>query len=537
MSIIDDLEVKKNNVDDILNNINYDFSAYVPSTAAINFVNFIKLVNGPEGEENKTPPVHYKMLDNVFSKEKRTAILCHRGIGKTTLMAEYLFLYIAFSGKLDNFGSVELAMYVADSAEGGAKNLRKNIEFRYNQSEFLQKYIPRVRFTDTRLEFENSSGHIFIVKMYGGQGNIRGTKEQGKRPQLVVMDDLMSDQDAKSPTVIENVNNNIHKAIAKALHPKRSKTIYLGTPFNRNDPLYTVVESGAWNVSVYPICEKFPCTREEFKGSWEDRFPYDYVLEEYKSAIAAGIPMAFSQELMLRVISEEDKLVSDTDIEWYELSTMKKHKSKYNFYITTDFATSERASADFSVISVWAYNNNGDWLYVDGICKRQDMGKNVDDLFRLVSIYKPLGVGLEVSGQQGGFIPWLKREMLSRNVFFNLAKDHASNKEGIRPNTSKLVRFMTVLPLIKQHKLWFPIELKNDERILEALDELGNVSSTGFKSKHDDFVDTISMLMALKPVKPGEEINYSKHTKNSMNIWSEFVDPDDEVGPRDHLIF
>ena len=45
------------------------------------------------------------------------------------------------------------------------------------------------------------------------------------------------------------------------------------------------------------------------------------------------------------------------------------------------------------------------------------MDKNLDDLFRLVSQYSPLSVGVEVSGQQAGFIPWIQREMFSRNIF------------------------------------------------------------------------------------------------------------------------
>ena len=64
--------------------------------------------------------------------------------------------------------------------------------------------------------------------------------------------------------------------------------------------------------------------------------------------------------------------------------------------------TSERSSSDFSVISVWAYNASGDWLWVDGICKKQLMDKDINDLFRLAQIYNPQQVGIEVSGQQGG---------------------------------------------------------------------------------------------------------------------------------------
>ena len=83
-------------VDDYLNKVDYQFPNYVPSKAAIKFITFIKLVNQDKGgEENKSPVVHMKMLDAVFNKKKRTAIMCHRGIAKTTLMAEYMFFYLA----------------------------------------------------------------------------------------------------------------------------------------------------------------------------------------------------------------------------------------------------------------------------------------------------------------------------------------------------------------------------------------------------------------------------------------------------------
>jgi hypothetical protein len=58
-----------------------------------------------------------------------------------------------------------------------------------------------------------------------------------------------------------------------------------------------------------------------------------------------------------------------------------------HLYITTDFATSQKTSADFSVISVWAYNNNGDWFWVDGVCKKQLMDKNVDIILNLTSLF------------------------------------------------------------------------------------------------------------------------------------------------------
>lgn len=492
---------------------------YSPSDFALEFINFIKLVNGEQGEENLTPVLHFRMLDQVRGKRKNIVNMLFRGAAKTTLLGEYLFLYIGCFGGLPDFGHIQLALYVSDSIENGVKNMRKNLEYRWENSEFLRQYIPTTRFTDVRWEFNNIDGNKFVVKGYGAKTGVRGSKEMGVRPVLAVLDDLVSDEDARSPTVIASIEDTVYKAIEFAMHPTKSKVIWSGTPFNSKDPLYKAVESGAWYVNVYPVCEKFPCSREDFKGAWEDRFTYDYVQEKYTKALKAGKIDTFNQELMLRIMSDEDRLIQDSDIRWYKRDAVINNKGRFNFYITTDFATSEKTSADYSVISVWAYNNNGDWLWCDGICAKQDMGKNIDDLFRLAQMYRPQQVGVEISGQQGGFIPWIMREMQTRNQYFTLASDDNGSKPGIRPNTNKMVRFNMVVPQFKQGKFFFPVEMKNSPIMLEFMDELRLAAFSGFKSKHDDCIDTVSMLGSLIPWKPTQEGELED--KDHSGIWDD----------------
>lgn len=512
-------------VEDYLNELSYEVPAgYVPSDFALEFVAFIKLVNGADGEENKTPLVHYYMLDTITHGGRRVINLCHRGIAKTTLMGEYLFLYIATYGELPGFGKVDLALYVSDSIENGVKNMRKNLEFRWNNSDFLKEYVPVAKFTDTRWEFHNADGKVFIVKGYGAKTGVRGAKEMGQRPQLAVLDDLISDEDARSATVIAAVEDTVYKAVDYALHPTRNMIVWSGTPFNAKDPLYKAVESGAWAVNVFPVCERFPCSREEFRGSWMDRFTYDYVLDQYEKALKLGKIDTFNQELMLRIMSDDDRLINDQDIRWYKREAVLKYRNRFNFYITTDFATKEKEKSDFSVISVWAYNNNGDWFWVDGICARQLMDKNIDDLFRLVQTYRPQSVGIEVSGQQEGFVTWITDQMIHRNVFFTLASSGNEGSPGIRPNTNKLLRFNTVVPWFKAGKMYFPIELKTSAPIAEAMEELRLASPGGFKSKHDDFIDTISMLAALTPWKPDETGDL---TQQKDDMWD--MDDEDDI--------
>jgi len=523
-----------------LNRVDYSYLMgpdYKPSVFAYKLVNFIKLVNGEEGEENESPIIHYDMFDQV-PKFNQNLFVSFRGSAKTTALHEYIILYLAVYGEIDGFGVVDVGIYISDTMDNGVKSMRKNLQFRWENSDFLQKYVPArwvnpekpsevrtTNFTDVRWEFVNIDGKRLCFRGFGASTGVRGFKEYGQRPTWAGFDDLMSDKNAVSPTIQKDIKHIIYKAARQALHPKKRMQLWTGTPFNKSDPLYEAAGSGAWNTRVYPICEKFPCKKEDFRGGWPDRFSYSFVKKEFRSLKLSGEISSFSQELMLRITSEEDRLVQDHDIVWYSRDKVLQNRSRYNFYITTDFATSDKAKADFSVIAVWAYTNNKDWLLVDGLCKRQLMDANVNALFKFVSTYKPLSVGVEINGQQGGFISWLKTQMIDRNIFFNLAGKGAV--EGIRRTGSKIEAFKLFVPTIKAKKMWLPQELKNTAFIDEAEEELKFATGEGFKSKHDDVADTMSMLLDMDPYPPSQEAK-PEYIDDEDGTHAFFNDDDDD---------
>ena len=521
--------VIKKELDEWLNEVDYkdlNDGSYVPSEFALFFMNFIKLVNGKAGESNKTPPVHLKMLDKVVGEKDYIANLCFRGAAKTTLFFEYFVLFLAVFGYLPNFGKIDGLIYVSDSMENGVKSARKNIEFRYNNSDFLKEWLPVAKFTDNYLEFENKEGHKLGCKMFGAKTGLRGTKIFGKRPSLAILDDLISDDDATSRVQMQAIKDTVYKGVDYALDPTRRKVIFNGTPFAKGDIMVEAVESGAWDVNVWPVCEQFPCEEHEFRGAWEDRFTYKFVMDAYQRAVLNGKVAAFMQEMMLRISSDEERLVQDSEIREYSRKELLEYKSAYNFYITTDFATSENQAADYSVISVWAYNSNGDWFWVDGVCERQTMDKSINDLFRLVQIYRPQSVGIEITGQQGAFIKWLQQEMMSRNIWFNFASsDNKSNTPGIRPIINKLTRFNLVVPLFKAGKIYFPAEMKASKIMGHFYGQIKLATMNGLKGK-DDCIDTISMLMYLNAWKPSED--QGRHPQMGHNGGPEWDDDEKE---------
>jgi len=314
----------------------------------------------------------------------------------------------------------------------------------------------------------------------------------------------------------------------------------IGTPISERDIIHQLSNNASWAVHKFPICEQFPCIKKEFAGAWTDRFPYEAVLEKYEMYLNAGKAQDFFQEYMLEITDLTTLLVEEDDIRWFDLKFLAKNKHLYNFYIATDFATSTKKSADYSTIGVFAVGSDDNWLLVDGQCKRQGMQENLEDLFRYVHKWKPMSVGIESSGQQGGFISIIQEMMMQKNIWFQIAKKQGSKELGIRPNKDKVHRFVTgVQPKFKQNKVWFPKpELIKDKPLLGALleemvHELSRFTMAGGVKAlaHDDAIDLLNQLSEMEIYTPDGSI--SEEGKSFVTddglIWtSVWNDTDDE---------
>lgn len=524
--------IQMKTVEDYLREVDYKaLNTYVPSTFALKFGLFIKYCNGNNTDMNITPAFHYKMLDNLCKPNSvRLLNLVFRGASKTTLFGQYLLLYLAVFRNLPNFGFIDSALFVGDTMDRGVKNLRQNLEYRYEYSDYLKELLPEAKFTDAYIEFKNKHGLPFAIKLFGATTGVRGTQIFNKRPSFLLMDDILTDTAAASMTELENIKTTIYSSLFPALDPRHRKIVFNGTPFNKADPLWEAVNSGTWDVNVYPICQEFPCSREDFVGAWEDRFTFDFVNDEYKNAVANNRLIAFKREYMLQIISEDTRLILDEDIKFVSIKDILKDKHNYEFIITTDFATGASKSSDYTVISVWALDMDKNIILVDGLCAKQLMSKTIDDLFRYTAKWNPQSVGIEVSGQQGAFISLLQERMVTTGQYFNIGSGKNSpRKMGISPgNMNKMQRFNLVLPLFKARKIHFAEELKGTAYMDELLDELKSADMTGFKSVHDDVIDTISMLELMYYYFPSEPEKALEAPKNlpvgvSKDMWTQSI--------------
>ena len=562
-------EIKKFDLDAALDSIDLSFNGYSPTEDALEFFVLMRMVQG-EDFEFETPMFHYWLVDLMFgnvtrdhypySKEvrdsitintKRICIVASRGIAKSTVVTAFYPVYCAIKGITPDGVKTEFHLLVAASQQGGGRVMAKAVQSLCEDSVFCQQYFESMRFTETESEFirkPDSSAkstkvknRVFLCRYIGIGGGIRGVRSNigAERPDHIIFDDVILNSDtAYSETIMGSLRTTIKADAINALRGGgKGKIFSVATPFHLLDPVIEMLTGGAYTPVAIPICENIyeGMPESEYIGAWPSMHPYHAVIEQYESAVASNATKEFNQERMLRISSDEDRMIQDNMIEWYSRKDLLKDIGAYNIYITTDFTTTSEAKSDFSAISVWAVNSNRDFFLVDLCVKRQGIGEQYNELFRMVNFWsshgKAVEVGVETDGQQKAHIFALKEMMIKRSEWFTFARQKGAKigSQGILSRQSggnKHERFRFMLPQFQNHKVHFPHELKDTPDMREALKQLKYTTWEAFGG-HDDFCDTVSQLGMMEIIYPMVSPNsYSAASKRDRSIWDDFKDSD-----------
>jgi phage terminase large subunit-like protein len=536
-------------IDYALDNVDLTFSNYTPSTASLEFFNLIRVFYG-EDFEVPNPKFHYFIIDMLYgnlTKEqfpypkdiqdlitinpRQVGIISTRGSAKSTITTLFYPIVAAIKGRLPATGPLSHILILSDSQQGGARDQAKLMGGVLEKSLFANQWFETIRCTESEVELvrkgtEPIEKRHMLIKFKGVQGGgIRSGSRNpvtGDRYGLIIGDDTIKNEaDAYSDTIMHNVVTALTSDAKNAMRAKNTQFILVNTPFHKRDPVYMMVESGGFTPLVTPICKEIyeGMPRENFVGLWPDMHDYDSVMSRYLDAVATSTTRAFNQELMLRVSNEEDRLVPDNLIQWYDRKLLLPNLGGYSLYITTDLTTTSASSSDFCGIGVWAVSSNWDYYLLDLVLRKMDIDDQHNALFRLVMSWSKGGrvveTGIEVDGQQLLHLHALKQKMMVTNRYFTFARQKGAtgSKEGIRSRNagSKHERFRYMVPQFQNGKIYFPNELKDTPDMKEALKQLRGATHTGF-SDHDDFCDVISQLGLIDIIPGSGEVQYEGHT-------------------------
>ncbi len=451
------------------------------------------LVKGFDGSK-PIPQVHEEIWDLCCSDKKYVAMALPRGHGKSTAISfAYLLATLLFRQR-------KFAIIVSDSESQAAMFLgqikaalidNQDIVNLFKVKKNKEKNVVEfVKETETDIIVEMEDGHRFRVIAKGSEQKLRGLLWNGSRPDIMILDDMESDEQVMNKDRREKFRKWMYGALIPALSEK-GIIRYVGTIlhqdsalenlmpkingiFTRTDDLRTWSEKSTgmwWSV-------KYAAHNSDFsKILWPDRWTKDGLKELRADYLARGLPEQYSQEYLNIPVDESTAFFRKTDL---NAEVPEDKKKTLNYYVSVDLAISEKERADYSVFCVGGMDDAGILHIRNVIRARMDGAEIVATLIALQRTYEPVAFGIEDMQVTKAIGPYLNREMIERNTFLNivLMKPHKSDK---------LTRAQAIRARMRAGGVKFD---KGGDWYSTLEDEVLSFP----RSRHDDQVDALAYL-------------------------------------------
>lgn len=263
----------------------------------------------PKTVRQVTPHFHRELWDEFEDPAHRYLVgEVFRGGAKTTILRLYAAKRIAY-------GVSRVILYVGKSQDHARRSLRwlrKQIEV---NKFFAQTFglVPGNTWNDDELEvINNVTGESCWVLALGVTGSVRGVNFDDYRPDLIICDDLVTDDNAATQEQRDKLRKLVLGALKESMTPRTenalAKLVLLQTPIDSDDvsqscardPQFRHIRFGCWTPQTENLDPR------ERKSSWEERFPTDELLKEREAAIWRNELATFSKEMECKLIVSEN---------------------------------------------------------------------------------------------------------------------------------------------------------------------------------------------------------------------------------------
>lgn len=422
-------------------------------------------------------------LDNIRI-DKRLVIASPRSFMKSTSCSVEFPLQAACFGKFKE-------ILIVSNSEALAINFLRSLKMNFESNERIHRYFG-YQWSDKWTE-----NHIITVNPRVSIRSVGwGAQIRGFRPDLIIMDDIESDETVVSEDIRKKMKEWILKAAINSLTVDGSM-IWVGTLINRVSLLYDWIHNvpEGWK-SIFNKAY-IDGIEEEGHELWPEVWNHKR-LQARKSEIGTW---AFSSEFMNEPIPSDGNRFNPSTFQYFNEKDLEGKQT--GMYIAIDPAFSEEKTADFGVIMCILHDQDDNVYVYHMYRERTNSRKLIDEFKRLYKLYQPKirAVGIEANGPQKSFYEQLVNECVSDGIYAPFKKLTGSIHSAAGSKKSKPDRITYMLqPKIEARKLF----LRSDQYAL--IDEL----SLFPESKHDDALDALAYAVNLiEPLQSYEESIYT----------------------------
>jgi len=366
----------------------------------------------------KSPEMHEAIGAALYGPNRYNAFEIFRDGAKTSLLRVYTSQRIAY-------GISRTIMFTSASQEHSKISVRwVRRQVMYNKR-WAQTFglSPGDKWTDewceikcNLLEDEYQPGMPVIVTLLavGITGQIRGFNMDDFRPDLIVLDDPLTDENTATEEQRKKIENLIFGALLNSLAPATevptAKAVFLQTPFVKGDAIDKCMNDPQWNPVKFGIIEYLP--DGQTKSRWEDRYPIEQVLKEKEAAIRRSQYRLWMREKECTIVSGEEKAIDVSRFKYWDVLPEGLDK-----IISVDPASSESPKADKHVSVLLGLKGLDVYVIAAARAEKNQPDKAANDFFNLVLLGSPRKGVVESNAYQRVFKWILEQEMVKRRLY------------------------------------------------------------------------------------------------------------------------
>ena len=458
--------------------------------------------------------------DQHLRRGKKTAIVAPRLGAKTTWTTKLYSLYQVCHG-------LEPYSLLVSATEGQTKKNIAAIQDQLETNQLLARYYPDVCGkgpTWNKTEIETRNG--FRIEGMGAGSSRRGATFGEFRPSLIIIDDLIEDDAARSEIQRDNMSSWLLQSLLP-MGDASLNVIFVGTAMHADDPLQRLRKMAGLRFESYRSLLSEPKNDklwEQWRGIFSDPFDQNRdvkaraFFEINKTAMLEGAEALWPEresvydlmvyrntagEVSFQAEKQSDPSAS-SKAEWpADLFGPKIWFDRFPALlckvIALDPSKGKSDTSDYSAFVLAGYAEDG-CIYVDADIERRDTTRIVSDGLVLNHFFKPDLLSIEVNQFQELLKDEFDRQAMAMGIPIPLA--------AITNTMHKETRIRLLGPYLRNGKLRFRSNSTGAARLVKQLQEFPRAS-------HDDGPDALEMAISTL-----KHLLYSSKQTPMQEVWS-----------------
>ncbi len=315
-----------------------------------------------------------------------------------------------------------------------ATELRENDDLR---REFKIKDFIQDQKTDIIVECED--GHQFRIMARGGEQKIRGRKWRGRRPDLIIGDDLEDDEQVESKDRRKKFRKWFFRAVKPALRDGGQIRVH-GTILHKDSLLNHLMHNPQWDSRLYKAHSGF----SDFSNIlWPEKFSETRLRATRQEFIEEGDSAGYSQEYLNDPRDDEGNyLLIEQFLPMVHRNAttgeMIDHRDEFHkLGVGCDFAVSKADHANRTAFVVGGKTIDNYLDILDVRVDRWDSKEWIEEIFEIHARYPEAVFYVEDGVIWKSVYPTICEEMQRRDVFIDFiptlpVKDKATRGQTLR---------------------------------------------------------------------------------------------------------